>query len=475
MIVLQPTKYFSLFVIGFAAICTVSCSSSKKAASLTKHFEDSLPILPTSQIDIPLKIYAPPILAKAEQIVPKEFTSDSWPNYLQPSCDFRYKYKFERSALSVNCVNNVVGIQFTGSYQLAGSRCVCTSGKPVTPWISGSCGFGKEPMRKMVVSIKSQLNFLTTYQVQTSTRLDKLQAVDRCYVSLFSSDVTQLVVDSVRASVANFCMTLDETISGLSFASLVRAASGKSYQKTNLGKYGFVLVNPTAIRMGQLNFAKDSFNIQAGISCRPSLSSDGVNHINILSTLPPLQHKENKHGISLYLDANYDYAFLSKLLADTLCNKAFEIKGRTIVVKDVQMRGIGNHQVELRVDFAGSNSGSIVLRGTPVLDTAKQALSVPDISYSLEGKDFAIKIARSLFKNKIRKTLQGGSYLDIGALVKSNTPFMNQQLNRELTKGVFSSGKTNDVRLIGLLATENEMHVQVFISADIAVSSDGVF
>ena len=77
--------------------------------------------------------------------------------------------------------------------------------------------------------------------------------------------------------------------------------------------------------------------------------------------------------------------------------------------------GIGNQQVQLRIDFAGSNHGSIYLTGTPVLDTAKQTLSIPDIQYSIEGEDLALKIVRSVFRNKIRKTIQGKSYLDIEA------------------------------------------------------------
>jgi len=437
--------------------------------------EDSLPALPESVIDLPVKIYAPAVLAKAEKIVPKEFTSDAWPNYIQPSCDFRYKYRFVRSALSVNCTNNLIGVQFTGSYQLAGSRCICTANKPVTPWISGSCGFGKESMRHVNISILSQLSFLPTYQVHIASSINNIQATDKCYVSFFSSDITQLVVDSVRSSVAAFCSTLDETIGGLTFISLKQQATQKSYQKTHLGKYGFLLINPTTIRVGQLNYAKDSFNISIGLNCKPELSSDSANHASIPSALPVLDQQENRNGISLYLDARYDYAFISKLLNDTLRNKVFEVKGRTIVIKNVEMKGIGNHQVEIKINFAGSNKGNISLRGTPVLDTAKQALSIPDISYTLEGQDLAIKIAKSLFRNKIRKTLQGNSYLDIGALVKSNMPMLNEQMNKQLTNGVYSVGKTHEVRLIGLLAGKDILEAQVFIKAELAITSDGVF
>src|SRR4030095_15062805 len=99
-----------------------------------------------SEIDIPIKVYFPPLLARAETMVPKEFTSEKWPDYIQASCDFRYKYCFVRSGLTFGLVNNQVAIGFGGTYQIAGSRALCAFGAPVSPWVSGSCGFGGEPM-----------------------------------------------------------------------------------------------------------------------------------------------------------------------------------------------------------------------------------------------------------------------------------------------------------------------------------------
>src|ERR1019366_3337280 len=141
-------KYLKAFLFLLTVFFVVSCSSTKKtsspisSAANTFHLPDSLPPLPASEIDLPLKIYAPPVLAKADSIVPKEFTSDGWPNFTQPSCDFRYKYHFVRSGLNITCANNKIVVQFTGNYQLSGSKCICAMNKPVSPWISGSCGYG---------------------------------------------------------------------------------------------------------------------------------------------------------------------------------------------------------------------------------------------------------------------------------------------------------------------------------------------
>jgi hypothetical protein len=448
----------------------LSCSSSKKiTASQQQKEEQTLPELPLSELDIPVRLAAAPVLAKAEQLVPTEFTSDTWPDFMHPSCDFRYKYRFVRTSLQITCVNNIIGIRFGGNYQVSGSKCLCTAGIPVTPWISGNCGFLPQPLRKVNMTLSTSLQFLPNYQLHTSTAINKIQPIDKCEVSVFSSDITQMVMDSIRSSLAAFSSGLDQTIAGLSFNKYVKQLKDSSYKKIALGPYGYFLLNPTAVRIGQLNYAKDSFSISLGVSCKPWLGSDPVNHGTVPASLPALLQTENRNGVRLYLNLNYDYNFLSKILQDSLHNKVFELKGRTIVVKDAGVQGIGNHQIELRIEFAGSNHGNIFLRGTPQLDTAKQTLSLTDIQYSMEGEDLALKIGRSLFRNKIRKTIQGKSYLDITAWTAANKGMIDQILNRELVKDVYSTGSIREAKIIGMLVTGQNIQLQVFISGELKI------
>ncbi|MDP4251509.1 MAG: DUF4403 family protein [Bacteroidota bacterium] len=451
-------------------IFLTGCSSSKKISS-SNTTNQTLPELPASEIDISVKIAAKPILDKAEKVVPAEFTSDAWPGFIQPSCDFRYKYRFVRSALQVSCSNNVISVHFSGNYQVGGSKCLCTAGIPISPWISGSCGFPPQPLRKVNMGLRSTLRFLPDYRVRTTTTITGIQPVDKCQVSVFSNDITQLVMDSIRSSLVSFSSAMDQTVAGLDFSKFVQRVRDSSFHKVSLGKYGFILMNPLGLRIGQLNYANDSFNISFGLSCKPLLTSDPADPVGPLPSLPSLLQTENRKGIRLYLNMVYDYAFLNRLLQDSLHNKVFEVKGRTLVVKNAVISGSDNNQVNIRVDFAGSNHGSIFLKGTPVLDTAKQTLAIPDISYSLEGADLALKIARSLFRNKIRETIQGKSYLDIGAWVNANRLPVDHQLNREVTKGIFSFGKLHEARIIGLLTTKENIQVQLFITADLGIAS----
>lgn len=461
-----------LFFTFIASLFFVSCSSSKKVTGI--RLPDSLPALPMSEIDLPVRISAKPILFKANFLVPAQFTSDGWPNYSQPSCDFRYKYRFMRSAFTITCVNNVLGVQLTGNYQVAGAKCICSMNKPVSPWISGSCGFGNEPLRRVTINVSSKLSFLPNFKILTATAPGKIEAQDKCYVSLFSSDVTQQVLDSVRASVQSFCSALDATISGMDFSRTVQQSVEKGFHKIPISKYGFLVINPAAIRVGQLNYAKDSFSISVGISCKPGLSSDSVNK-EISDVHVPVNVGENKDNVNMYVNAAYDYDFISKILSDTLRNKVFDYKGRTIVIKDAAIKGFGNHQIEVRIDFAGTNTGRLYLRGTPVLDTAKQTLTIPDISSSLETKDLIMIIGKSMVKNKIKKNLGGSSYLDIAALVKSNMKLIDSMVNKSLNKNLSLAGKISELKIVGLLPQAKELQVQIYTKANLELISNGNF
>ncbi|MBS1667272.1 MAG: DUF4403 family protein [Bacteroidetes bacterium] len=472
-------KYFQVFLFFATLTIFISCSPTKKAQPVVSqtahgfHLPDSLSSLPASDIDLQLKIAAPAILAKIDSIVPKEFLSDHWPNYSQPSCDFRYKYRFVRSGLNISCINNKVTIQFIGNYQLAGSKCLCAGNRPVSPWVSGSCGYGNESLRRISINVSSLLYFLPNYKLRSDTKLDNLLSMDKCVVSMFSNDVTSLVADSVRSSVNAFCNSFDKAIAGMDFSKIINGALERAYASTPISNYGFVSINPTAIRVGKLSYYKDSFYISVGATCRPELSSDSIPKSNHLS-MPLLNAGENRNGVSLYLTADYDYGFLSKILNDSLRNKVFDFNGRTVVIREANINGIGDHRIEVMVDFSGSNKGRVYLRGTPVLDVANQTLTVPDISYSLEGEDLALKIAKTIFRNKIRKNLQGKSYLDIGALLKSSFPMLDSKLNNQLASHIFTSGKFNDIKIIGLLAQKNSIQMQVYTNANISIIGTGL-
>jgi hypothetical protein len=83
-------------------------------------------------------------------------------------------------------------------------------------------------------------------------------------------------------------------------------------------------------------------------------------------------------------------------------------------------------------------------------------------------------MARALLRGKIRRTVKGNSVLDLAALLKTNLPLLDTQLNRAITPAMRSSGEIRQLKLIGLLAGEKNLQAQLFIQAELSLASTGL-
>ena len=449
----------------------ISCSSTRKTAAPSV-IVDALPPLPLSEIDIPIKVYFPPLLARAESMVPKEFTSEKWPDYTQSSCDFRYKYRFVRSPLQLTIINNQANISFGGNYQIAGSRSVCAFGKTIAPWISGSCGFGNEPLRKVQITMNSSVGFFSDYKVRTKTTLTQLNAIDKCTVTLLNNDMTGEVMDSIKASVAAFTHVFDSSVGALDFSNILKLVSQKSSRKIAMSKYGFLQVRPMSVRISPISINRDTLYMTAGVSGYGMLTSDSTDLPNI-TYFPGLQTSTPREGINIHANTNYDYAFLSKIITDTVKDKVFDMEGRTFVIKKIDIAASDQKKLEIKIEFAGNKKGTFILFGTPVLDVVKQTISIPDIDYDIRTKDVLLSVGEKLFRNKIISTLKEKAVVDIPALIEKNRTQINSQFNRAISPKLYTRGSLLDLRITGLVVGRNALDLQTNLKANLQLIANG--
>jgi len=453
-------------VLGLFAllICISACNSSKKVTIQPTAETPArlLPAMPSSIINIPFKIYMKPLLAMMDSSSPKEFTNDKWPDYTQSGCDFRYKFRFVRSPFTFGCVNNKVTIGFRGNYQIAGSKAVCAMDKQVSPWVSGSCGFGSETLRRVDLNISSTLTLLPNHQVLTSTKLDKINAVDKCQVTMMQNDLTNEIMDSIKASVESTCGSFDKFVQTLNNNAMLRQWRSGGSRVIPISTYGFLNLNPTDLRVSNFNVFRDTLYFSIGYRGEPKFSSDSQRLVTH-AALPPISNSQYSTGINTYLDAVYQYSFFNKLMTDSLVNKPFEVEGRTFVIKDVNVSGTNDGKIQVDVSFTGNRKGVLHLKGTPQLDAEKQVLSMPDVTFALDTKDMMVNIAKALFHKKIMKSLANQSVLDIAALIEKNKKVIEARLSQQITPWMSSTGTFQEFRLMGLLPQKDYIQVQAYI------------
>ncbi|HJU45858.1 MAG TPA: DUF4403 family protein [Chitinophagaceae bacterium] len=428
--------------------------------------------LQESVINIPVKINVKPYLLQAEAMTPTEFLSEGWPGYIQSSCDFRYKYRFLREGLGVSCINNKFIVTFSGAYQIAGGKTICTFGKQMSPWISGSCGFGSEPMRRVQISITSLLAFQPDYTLKTATLPEKITPVDKCTVTIFNSDVTQEVIDSIGASVAAFGNSIDQRVAGLNFSSTLQTLAERTGRKIALKDVGYLKLNPSSVKAGMVNLIKDTMYFTLGFSCYPEISSDSINN-SFTGFLPPLGSAVLAPGFTINTNAVYDYAALDTLLNRSFRNKVLQLEGRTVNIKNIEVRGLDNSQVEVRIDFEGDKKGTVYFTGTPLLDIEKQLITIPDLDFSLHTKDIILNVGKALFNKKILGMLRRKGILSVSDLYRENKLRVDSLLNRVVTTGITTAGRTTDFKVTGLVVKKDNLLLQTSVSGEMEVLVSG--
>ena len=350
-----------------------------------------------------------------------------------------------------------------GNYQIAGSKTICAFGKQVSPWISGSCGFSPEPMRRVEIKIASTLQFQPNYTMKSLSGVETISPIDKCIMTILNADITGLITDSIRSSVNAFSRSLDQTVAGLNFTPLIGRIGAAAGKKIALATYGYIRINPSAINIGTINYNRDTIYLTAGFACFPEVTSDSNNHV-ITNFLPPLTMAPLNGGFVINTNAAYDYIFIDSLLTRLVKDKPFQIEGRTVIINRIMVKGLDQNMVELRFDFSGSKSGTVYLTGTPVLDTKNQVISIPDLDYSLRSRDLVLNLGKAFFNRRIISMIREKAVIKIGDLYRQNKATLDSAFNRRFAQNIYTTGSSREIKLTGLVVKKDNLLFQVRVA-----------
>jgi hypothetical protein len=146
------------------------------------------------------------------------------------------------------------------------------------------------------------------------------------------------------------------------------------------------------------------------------------------------------------------------------------IKSNDVIFKKLEVHGASNKQLQLKLEFDGKKSGVLYLIGTPVLDAEKQLISFPDLAFDLESKNLLLKSAKWLFTDKITNAMRNQAKFDITPYLEEMKGTLEQELNAELTKGVFLKGKAETLELTEIFPGKDALLLRVNTKGELTIS-----
>ncbi|RYY55860.1 MAG: DUF4403 family protein [Chitinophagaceae bacterium] len=470
-------RTLSLLVITLAAVltaCSHKISPDKPQLAVTDFRLDSLP---DSEINIPIRISLNPVYAMAEKQVDTLFTSPGFPEgWVMNGCDTRYKYSFRRSPLQLKAAGNSFSLGFTGYYRIIGSTRVCVAGAAVSPWTAPcSCGFD-EPERRVNISFTNTISLHPDYRMKLLTRRNEPQALDKCEMCFWGMDVTRQVLSGLTSELDAAKAELDKSYGSVDlkpqFLQLWDQL-GKAYK---LPEMGWLQVNPQRLRVNNFYAKGDSLYAYLGLTARPVISS--IKPVDQSAPLPNLAPYSRDNGFSVFLDAMLDYDSLSTVINRLVVNKEFDFKKgpvrKKFIIRECRLYGSGNEKLIIRIDFGGTDNGTVYLTGKPVYTKDTRILEVKDLEFDIRSKDALLKTAEWLFSRKIINEISRNARFDLGHFIDSAKVDVNRQLNQEWVKGISSEGSITQIQLIGIYPLGKALVIRSNCSGVLAMKVDTI-
>lgn len=433
--------------------------------------------LPDSEINVPIQINLRPFYTMAESQVDTLFTSPGYPDgWVQQGCETRYKYSFRRSPLQMKASGLSLSLGFTGYYKIIGSTRVCVAGAAVTPWTAPCrCGYD-EPERRVNVSFSNSIAILPDYKVKMTIKRNEPQALDKCEVCFWGQDITRQVLNGLKTELDTAKAALERDYGMIDLKAQFQQVWNYLTQPYNVYDMGWLQVNPQRIKINNLYAQDDSLYVFLGLSARPAISFEKP--VDKPSTIPSIGNISRREGFSIFLDAMLNYDSLSTIVNRHIANKSFDFnKGpvkKKFIIKDCRLYGTGNEKLIIKVNFTGTDNGTFYLTGKPVYTKENRILEIKDIDFDIKSKDALLKTSEWLFSRRIITEISRNTRFDLNEHIDSAKVRLNEQLNQEWVPGIRSTGRIDDIELIGIYPLNQSLVIRSNCNGNLSVKVESI-
>ena len=430
--------------------------------------------LPLSEIDIPLQINLKPFYGIAERNVATIYTSPGWPNdFVVDNCDTRYMYRFKRGPFQISTTGNVMNLNFTGSYIVAGSQRICTGigsdRVPITPWTpTCTCGLNEAEPR-VQVGFRTTFNLLSNYAI--STHIEKLEPkpIDKCTVCFWKKDITPTVMKQLKEQLEEARVSMQDSINGVNLRPRFQELWNALSSAIKLYGMGYLQINPEKLRLSTFYSRNDTLNLSIGISDRPQVTL--ARREPYRTVVPDISDFRQRKGFNIFIDAIMNYDSLSNLLSTQLGQKRIDLEktGKYIIMDRCELYGVDNESLIIRIHFSGSEKGILYLTGKPFYDAEKHQLELRNIDYDIRTKDLLLRTARWLFNRKIINELNKYSKFNLNDYTKAFLERANVEMNRQLASGVYASGSLQALQVINIYPFTEHLVIRCNATGELAI------
>ncbi|MEO5988066.1 MAG: DUF4403 family protein [Candidatus Eisenbacteria bacterium] len=347
---------------------------------------------------------------------------------------------------------------------------------PLGPVLGAGCGTGNGERPRVSLELSSTCELTPRWQLRTHTRVMRLEPYsdeprDRCKLTVLRIDVTDRAIAATREMLERNLLRFDEAVGRWPVRKRFTQLWTLFQRRIRLTDDVYLEINPYAAQLGSVDAVGDTVNARLRVTAAPRIVTGAQSED--LRPLPVLQPADSVgNGARVIIEASFTYPVATNLLRRALVGRSIVQQGHRIVIKDVQLTGIGGGRVALGVKLAGKVRGKIYFTGTPRLNSELHRVDVPDLDYDVGTAQSLVQGFAWLNGVDIRDFLRARATLPDSQSVGKLRTLAENGINRTLAPGVTLSGRIHDARGTSVRATQQEIRMRAVADADFKLAID---
>jgi hypothetical protein len=424
---------------------------------------DTLPSLPTSTLDIPLTYDLTPVGRELEKAVPRTF-GDIDKRIDLPNKRMHIAFEATRDPFVVSLNGQTANISGVVHYKGRGWY-----KPPIGPEVSSSCGIDDDRPRARI-TIASDISITPEWKLRGKTRAPRVEPYsnerrDQCRVTFLNIDVTDRVINATKDVLAKQRSLIDRRIASVDIRSRFENWWHLLQRPIALTDSVYLVINPSAVRMGQNVGVKRTLVTALGFSASPILVT-GSKPVVKETPLPPLYPAAVGNGLHILLEGVIGYDLATELVRKHLVGRKVERAGQNFEVSDARLFGIGGGKLALEVKFTGSSKGRIYFVGTPRYDPGTNELYVPDLDYDVGSAGLLVKGIEWVKHDDVREFMRRQARWEVGNVMQTGKDQLLKGLNRDLAPGVRLSADVKEVQGLSVHARRTAIRLRAQADAN---------
>jgi hypothetical protein len=464
-------KYFniiSFLLLGLFSCKTITIELPVPDFKVVAEVSAPEPSFLSLQTELALK----PYLTEADKSLDKKFSGE------EDQCEgIRYNYNFERDPLSFQLKDKEVLCDIDGKFDLSLSYCPdCQNvfGEPmcIIPRVNASCGVG-EPKRKVHISYKSKIAISENFELKSQTKLHEFTLIDPCKITVFRYDATPTIEKEVRASLVQLEKEVDKQLASAPINRTMTEVWKTLQEPILVEPYGYFYLRPQQIGIEDLTLKNEGqkayFTTQ--MVAQPLFSTNAVTLPK--SRLPKNTPQPNATTTSVFnLRTVASYDSINRFLLRDFDTQQIKITDKKYINIDrVQILGPQGERLVLSVQFSGTKKGTLYLVVQPYIDL-QQHLRIREVDYELRTKSVLLNSAKWMLNSKLKEQITANIDVDLSPILTESKAAIEQQINREISKGVWLEGKIDELSVQNLLLTTGFLVVDLRLSGRLKLKID---